>query len=171
MSSNLILPRHIGEQRNRAMKDPGIEVEARVEGKMQQPDEWFDGEKERIRKRIGWALDKFHMKLNRILVAVFIRPSELQFAGGGSLIMPESVTNEDIYQGTTGLILKLGPRCYEDSDMMTWTDEDKTKEGDWVMFRRADGGGIRLRLNGVDCILFENERGIKASIPRPDVVY
>ncbi len=171
MASNLILPAHIGNRRAQAMKDPGIQTEARVEGKMNQPDEWFDEEKERIRKRIGWALDKFSMKLNRVLVAVFIRPSEHQFAGGGSILMPESFTNEDLYQGTTGLVLKLGPRCYEDSDLMTWTEADKVAENDWVMFRRADGGGIRLRLNGVDCILFENEKGIKASLPRPDVVY
>ena len=89
MASNLILPAHIGNRRAQAMKDPGIQTEARVEGKMNQPDEWFDEEKERIRKRIGWALDKFSMKLNRVLVAVFIRPSEHQFAGGGSIMMPE----------------------------------------------------------------------------------
>jgi len=171
MSASLILPRHIGEQRQRALKDPGIVADPRVEGKMVQDDAWFEQEKTNIRNRIGWVLPKFQMKLNRILLAIFVRPSEMQIAGGKTLIMPDSVVNEDLYQGVTGLILKLGPRCYEDSDIMTWTPEDKCAVDDWVMFRRSDGGGIRLRLNGVDCILFENEKGIKAVVPRPDVVY
>lgn len=72
--------------------------------------------------------------------------------------------------GKTTLALEAS-RKLNANYLMTWTEADKVAENDWVMFRRADGGGIRLRLNGVDCILFENEKGIKASLPRPDVVY
>ena len=171
MSHSLIVPRHLAEARRAALNDPGVVTEARVAGRMRNSDEWFEAEKARIRQKCGWALDKFHLTLNRLLVAVFIRPEEMQLVGGETLIMPETVRNEDLYQGVAGLVLKLGPRAYENSDVLTWTDEDKCKVGDWVLMRRGDGGGFRVQLNGVDCVLFENEKGIKAVIPRPDVVY
>lgn len=171
MSHSLIVPRHIADAKLKARTDPGIEVKPRVEGAMHNSDEWFAAEKRRIREAAGWALDKFDMKLNRVLVAIFVRPKEMALAGGSSLIVPDTVLNEDLYQGVTGLVLKLGPRCFEDSDVMTWTEADRFKPDDWVLLRRGDGGGFRLRLNGVECIHFESERGIKAVIPRPDVVY
>ena len=171
MSHSLVLPRHVGEARQRALKDPGVEVNPRVEGKLARSDDWFEGQKALIRQQCGWALDKTRITLNRVLVAVFIRPDTHEIEGGGSIIMPDTVVKEDIYQGNSGLVLKLGPRCFEDSEIMTWTDDDKFAVGDWVLLRRGDGGGFRLRLNGVECIMFENEKGIKAVVPRPDVVY
>lgn len=171
MSHSLILPRHVGEarQRQRAVLRDGELKEAApyVEGRLDYPDEWFDAEKARIRARIGWLLDRFDMKLNGVLVALFMRPDTT----AGGIILTDETLKEDIYQGTTALVLKLGPRCFEDSEALTWTDSDRFKPDDWVLIRRSSAGGFRTRLNGVDCIHFENERGIKAVIPRPDLVF
>lgn len=165
-STKYALPRDIEEAKDeeRVMKH--------VEGRLSVKDAWFDGEKARIREQISERMLKdFHMTLNRILVAVFVRPDNTDPVRVRGIILPTSYTNEDLYQGVAGLVLKLGPRCYEDSDVMTWKPPDKMEEGDWVLIRRGDGGGFRVRLNGVDCILFDNERGLKARVQRPDCIF
>ena len=86
------------------------------------------------------------------------------------MIAIDTVRDEDVYQGTCGLVLKLGPRCFTSDAVLTWSDADKFAENDWIMYRRGDSNGFRLCLNGVDCIRFENERGIKMVVPRPDAV-
>lgn len=175
MSHSLILPAHVGRarmaERARGAIDPTVEAMPRVAGQMRNTDEWFEQWKADIRARIGWVLEKFDLKLNRILVAKFVRPEKMAMAGGSELIMPDTMVNEDLYQGVAGLVLKLGPRCYEDSDVMTWTEADKCAVGDWVLMRRSDGGGFSVQVNGVDCVVFNDERGIKAVVPRPDVIY
>ena len=171
MSHSLIVPRHLAEQRRAAMADPGVEVKQRPEGMLPFDDAWFEQEKARIIAECGAPLEKMRVTLNHVLVAIFRRPSTRPVEGGKSIILPDSYTDEDIYQGNAGLVIKLGGRCFEDSSTLTWTDADRFAVGDWVLFRRGDRGGFRLRVNGVECIHFEDERGVKAVVPRPDVIY
>lgn len=165
MSHSLILPKRVGEARQRQKAAAAV----MAPGRMHNSDDWFEDWKLDIRAQMGWALDKFDMQLNRVLVAIFKRPEEMALAGGGTLTIPEAVLREDDHQGVAGLVLKLGPRCFEDSDVMTWTDADRCKPNDWVLLRRSEG--FRVSINGVLCILFNDERGIKAVVPRPDVIY
>ena len=167
--SSLMVPRHIADARMRAKgMDPTADVvKPKAEGSLDFPDDWFNEEKGRIRERIGPVLDLVRLTLNQVLVAIFVRPE--MTAGGIKLV--DSFRNEDKYQGVTGLVLKLGPRCFEDSDVLTWTDADKFAVGDWVMFRRGASDGVALKLNGVDCFHFKNEQAIRMIIPRPDVVF
>jgi hypothetical protein len=69
------------------------------------------------------------------------------------------------------MVLKMGERCFEDSAVLTWSDADKFKEGDWVLFQRGAGGSFRTHVNGVECYHFSSPQGIKAVVPRPDLVY
>ncbi len=182
--SSLILPTHVGEarmqQRNleRAKQqraaalaaDPeaGIKPRVKVAADDAQADEFFASEKQRIRDQCGWVLDKVQLFLNAVLVAIYVRPEKMP---GSGIMLPFQTRDEDVYQGTCGIVLKLGPRCFEDSDTLTWTEADKFKVDDWVMFRRGDANGFRVSLNGVECIRFETERGIKMAVPRPDLVF
>lgn len=167
MSHSLIVPRHLAEQRRSALRDPGVEVNPRVQVNATYDDAFFDAEKVRIRERIGPVLGQVRVLLNHVLVYIYVRPDRT----AGGIINPNVVTEEDVYQGRVGLVLKCGPRCFEDSDKLTWTDADKFTEDDWVTFRRGDGNGTRVSINGVECISFENERAIKMVVPRPDLFY
>jgi hypothetical protein len=40
-----------------------------------------------------------------------------------------------------------------------------------VLFQRGAGGSFRTHVNGVECYHFSSPQGIKAVVPRPDLVY
>ena len=107
--------------------------------------------------------------MNRILLGVWVRSEKRKLKGGGTLIIPDAVINEDKWQGVTALVLKMGPHCYAPNSEIEWADEDRIDVGDWVLFRRGDG--FRLRLNGQECVMMESERGIKMVLPRPDMAF
>ena len=173
MSHSLILPQRIGQarhlerQREAALKDPGVEVNKRPVPTATYDDAFFEAEKARIRERVGPELARIRVTLNHVLVCIYVRPKET----ASKIVIPDSILDDDVYRGTAGLVLKLGPRCFEDSSVLTWTEADKFAEDDWVMFRRGDANGFRVSVNGVECISFENERGIKLIVPRPDLFY
>jgi co-chaperonin GroES (HSP10) len=105
--------------------------------------------------------------LNRILLAIYKAPEKTP----GGIIRPGMVQKEDIWQGNSGLVVKMGPHAYEQTDNMDyeWADDDRCHVGDWVMFRRADG--LRVNVNNRECLLLESEKGIKMVIPHPDIIW
>ncbi len=107
--------------------------------------------------------------LNRILLAIYVRPNTRKLANGSFLHLPDSAVDEDKWQGKSGLVVKLGPHAYAENPEIAFTDDDKCEMGDWVLFRQGDG--FKLSVNGVECVMLESERGVKAVIPRPDMVY
>jgi len=125
----------------------------------------FDKIKAEVFDKIGTeALNGVHVLMDRVLLAIFIRPPLR-----GSIIMPDKVRDEDIYQGNSGLVLKLGNRAYEDTDEVQWRPDDRARVGDWVLFHRSQG--FRMMLMGVECIMMEHVASIKAVLQYPDVVY
>lgn len=132
-------------------------------GFIENRDEYFHKDKAAIFDALG-DLSTVKVPLNRILVAIFMRPEKR-----GSIIVPESARNEDIYQGVAGLVVKMGEHCYEANDSIAFTDADRCEVGDWIMFRR--GECIRTRLWGRECVLLESERGVKMVLPFPDMVF
>lgn len=124
-----------------------------------------DPEKQIIFDALGDLAD-VRVPLNRILLAIYKAPEVTK----GGIIRPDIVKNEDVYQGVSALVVKLGPHCYEQSDNMdfTWQAEDRCEVGDWVMFRRGDG--FRVDVNDRECMLMDSEKGIKMILPRPDAV-
>lgn len=126
----------------------------------------FEIEKRKILDEIG-DLSDTKVPLNRILLAIYKAPEVTR----GGIIRPHVVRDEDVYQGVAALVLKKGPHAYEQTDNMDyqWGDEDVCLIGDWVMFRRGDG--LRVNVNGRECMLMESERGIKMVLPRPDMVF
>lgn len=63
--------------------------------------------KQEIIEAVG-NIDHVEVVGSQVLLGVYIRPSLKRVTGGGSIIMPQTVTDEDIWQGKTALLLKLG---------------------------------------------------------------
>lgn len=126
----------------------------------------MDDDKQTILNELG-DLDAIKLPLNQILVAIYKAPVRTK----GGIIRPDIVTREDVYQGTAGLVVKMGPHCYEQTREMDyeWVEADQCHVGDWIMFRRADG--IRVDVCGRECLLLHSERGVKMVLPRPDAVF
>ena len=125
----------------------------------------MDDDKQAIFDEVG-DLSAFKLPLNRLLLAIYKPPERTK----GGIIRPDIVRNEDVYQGVVGLVVKMGPHAYENSANMDflWDEGDVAHVGDWVMFRRAQG--LRVDVNGRECLIMEDERGIKMVLPRPDAV-
>ena len=124
----------------------------------------LDDDKRAIFDELG-DLSDVRLPLNRIMLAIWKAPERTR----GGIIRPDSVRDEDIYQGVVGLVVKMGPHAYESNDAIDWVADDCCAVGDWVMFRR--GEGFRVRVGKTECIVMESERGIKMVLPRPDLVY
>ncbi len=97
-----------------------------------------------------------------VLIAIFVRPNKTS----GGIELPDSYRDEDIFQGKTGLIIKMGPEAFADDDTHNWPV--KPKVGDWVAYRVSDGWPFYI--GNQPCRLV-NERGIRLLLNRPDVVY
>lgn len=123
-------------------------------------------EKQVIFDELG-PLDSIKVPLNQILLAIYKPPETTR----GGIIRPSIVRDEDVYQGISALVIKMGPHAYEQSTTMDyeWTEGDICAVGDWVMFRR--GEGFRVNINGRECMLMNSEHGIKLVLPRPDMVF
>ena len=143
------------------VKAPARESEAL--GFVRDPDAFFDKMKNDMFAQVG-DLSHIQVPLNRILVMVWVRP-EMR----GSIILTAKTRDEDVYQGVSGLVLKLGPHCYEPNDQIEFRDEDRCRVGDWVMYRR--GEGFRLRLWKQECVMLHDERSIKMILRHPDAVF
>lgn len=139
--------------------------ESRRLGKVQDPEALFAEEKRRIWAKLG-DISGLRVPLNRILIAVWVPDADRKV---GSLLLPDVAREEDKWQGKAGLVVKMGPRCYEDNEAMTFLPEDKCQVGDWVLFRKGDGH--TLELWHAYCVMLESERGIKMILDRPDAVF
>ena len=102
-----------------------------------------------VLKELG-DLSRFRLNGNRVLVATYIQPKRSR----GGIIFTDNQTEESIYQGKVGYIIKKGP--------LAFVDDDKTKfmgftpdVGDWV-FYRPSLAIMQLRYAGFDCRVFSD---------------
>jgi hypothetical protein len=116
---------------------------------------------------LSWVGDLSGNQLvgDRVLVATYARPEKI-----GSIIMPDSIQQEDEYQGCIGLLLACGPSAfvYDGAYRLLEPDPLETKEeyeerrlknvpqpGDWVAYRPADGHSITI--GQAACRIFKSE--------------
>ncbi len=85
-------------------------------------------------------LSNYEVFHNQILVAVYVRPEKTS----GGIIRPGSNVQEDEYQGKVGLVVKIGPTAFLDSDDETFQGQN-VQIGDWVVFRVGDGWQLTIR--------------------------
>lgn len=153
------------------MSKPILTSVKSVAGAIENPETYFGAEKVDLLKRLG-ATDTLKPTLNRVWIAIWKRPSAktIQCNDGsiGKLLLTDETRDEDIYQGNSGLVVKLGPMAFK-SDAMTNFEGSDVKVGDWVLYNRQ-AAGLRFKHNGVHCIMLEREDPIKAVLTRPDLV-
>ena len=116
--------------------------------------------KQELRDKVGNAIDGVELFGVRTLVAIYKSPEKT----AGGIIKPDSLRQEDVYQGKVGLILKNGPLAFTDPNFVA----SKAEEGTWVWFRASNG--LHLQLNKVDCRILE-DINILGKVDSPDMIW
>jgi hypothetical protein len=116
--------------------------------------------KQGILTALGDHLDDIEVMLNMVLVAVYIRPETT----AGGIIRPGENLAEDIWQGKSGLVVKLGPQAFRHPDF----EGQEVEVGDWCAFRINDAW--QLFVNDVPCRLVE-DAAIKLRLAVPSRVF
>ena len=104
-------------------------------------------------------VELFH---NQVLLATYLRPTKTK----SGLILTDSHVDEDKYQSKVGLLVKKGPKAFEQDG--TWFEGMEFHEHDWLIFRPSDGWSITV--NNVLCRIFD-DINIKGRVQDPDAVY
>jgi hypothetical protein len=87
---------------------------------------------------------------NRVLVGIYIEPSKK-----GNLWLGKETLKESVYQGTVGMVLKMGPQAFKDDpDNKISFHGETVSDGDYVAFRAGDAK--RCQINGLDCRFVED---------------
>lgn len=129
-----------------------------------------DDPKKTILEEVG-DISLFELYNVQVLVGVYQRPEKTK----GGIILTQNYRDEDNYQGKVGLILKIGPKAFDET-AVEWFDGKKLAVGDWVVFRPSDGwactitGAGSKEGKGKLCRII-NDTLIKARIPHPDMVW
>lgn len=99
----------------------------------------------------------------QVLVGTYIRPQKTR----GGIILTDKIRDEDLYQGKTGLVLKVAPGAFVDGGPDTKFNGFKAEVGDWVFYRVSDG--FSLTINGHHCRIIEDVH-VRGRLPNPDMV-
>lgn len=95
-------------------------------------------------------LSKIKVMGNRVLVGIYIEPSKR-----GSVFIGKETQKESVFQGTVGLVLKMGPQAFQDDpDNKISFHGESVGQGDYVAFRAGDAK--RCQINGLDCRFVED---------------
>jgi len=122
-------------------------------------------------EQIGY-IDDFEVFYNKMLVGVYMRPEgmkKIKRADGtaGQLILPDSIRDEDRYQGKVGLVLKLGPTAFLDDGSAKFHGQ-VASVGSWVVFRPS--AGLKMEINRTLCVILQDVQ-VELTIPSPDAVF
>lgn len=104
--------------------------------------------------------DIFH---NQILVAVYVRPN----ITAGGILLTDNTLKEDEYQGKVGLVVKVGPTAFLDSQEDDFQGQ-QVFPGDWVVFRTGDGWALTIR--DTACRIL-TDRTIRMRIKEPGDIF
>lgn len=118
---------------------------------------------------LGGNVDELELAPAKVLIAIYERP---EMTAGG-IHLPGKTRGEDVYQGKVGLIIKMGPNCFEDDAIHTFGGFSP-KIGDWVLFTAAEGRQLGLPsatvTTGTPCRIFE-DTAILGKISSPDYIF
>lgn len=132
-------------------------------GKLREIAEAVGDPKQVIFKAVGDLSDEVVLH-SQVLVAV--RPGS-QYHPGTKILRTDRSLQEDQFQGTTGLVVKVGPGAFVDAPGAQFHGQ-KVEVGDWVLFRPSDG--LQLMIREVPCRLFEDVH-IKMKVNDPDIYW
>ncbi len=113
-------------------------------------------------------LDAVTVEHNNVLIACYIGPERIT---GSSLLRTQNQVKEDEYQGKVGLVLKVGPLAYVDSDVTKFRGATLAP-GEWVLTQPTAGWQIKLggMLGGVLCKIVQ-DTSIKGRVADPETVF
>jgi len=109
------------------------------------------------------GIEKEYVLGDRVIVATFARPAKTS----GGIILTDNVRQEDIYQGSCGLLIAKGETSflYDGSYKFEGTPP---KLHDWVIYTPADGRSISY--NKASCRILRSE-SIIAVTKKPEAWY
>lgn len=100
----------------------------------------------------------------QVLVAMF---AGSKYHPGTTLLRTDRDLMEQKFQGSVGMVVKMGPGAYKDDKMAQFYGV-KLEVGDWVLFRQSDG--LPLNIREVPCVLFEDVN-IKMRVSDPSIYW
>ena len=106
-------------------------------------------ESAKLPKPTGW----------RILILPFKMPEKTK----GGIIFGQDTLEKQQVGSTCGLVLEMGPDCYNDKDR--YPEGPRCKKGDWVIFARY--AGSRIQIDGGEVRLL-NDDEVLAKIDNPE---
>lgn len=121
-----------------------------------------DDPKSKILSDIG-DLSSIELFNNDILVAVYIRPAKTK----SGIYLSDQYVSEDQFQSKVGLLLKTGPKAFEENDE-GWFEGDKFNLNNWLVFRPSDGWNINI--HGVLCRVLKDGQ-VRMRVQKPDEVW
>ena len=132
-----------------------------VPAKLRQMSEATDP-KRAIMDAIGDATDKIRVPGGWVLVGTYIPPGK----SAGGILFSDRTRDEALWQGSLGLVLKLGTTAFQDDDVHKFHEDDKATPGDWVLFRFSSAW--EQHLNGVS-VRFVPDTEIKGITSDPSI--
>jgi hypothetical protein len=124
-----------------------------------------DDPKQAIIDKIG-DLSEYDVATGEVLLAIYQRPE----MSAGGIIMTANTLKEDLYQGKSHLVVKIGPGCdFFGLDVQLH---------DWVVVRPSDGWALDVntkpdtldRKDFVPCRMVQGKY-IRGKIPHPQAVW
>jgi co-chaperonin GroES (HSP10) len=115
--------------------------------------------------RCAWAkqVTVFH---NWVITATYFLPHKIG-SGKVTLILPDSVHDEALYQGKVGVVIAKGPLAFRDDDHIKFYDQT-VEIGDWVVFDIMEGR--QFTMDRIHCRRLKDTQ-IVMRIPDPRLVY
>jgi hypothetical protein len=113
-------------------------------------------------------IDAYHPSFRLVLVATYVRSN---MSKGGIILGGDNTLGENRFQGKVGLVLKLGPGCFEHPQFGGF----KVEPGDWVHYRTSDADEFFFvdedtGLDGASVRLVDDTL-IKAKVDDPQKVF
>jgi co-chaperonin GroES (HSP10) len=108
-------------------------------------------------------VDKIDVTFSQILIGIYKRPEKTK----SGIILTDDTRAEDEFQGKVGLVVKVGPMAYRDTDDVQF-EGFKVKVGDWVVIRASDGWPLKI---GKTLCRMIPDTGVRIVIPEPDLIW
>lgn len=107
-------------------------------------------------------ISDFEIANNQVLLAVYERPEKTK----GGFILTDKTLGEDKYQSKVGLIVKMGPDAFVETEK--WHFNLRFSMNDWAVFRPSDGWTVTV--NGKICRMFD-DTDLKGRVSHPDMIW
>src|ERR1700675_790738 len=114
-----------------------------------------------ILKKVG-DLSAVTVMYNMVLLASYIKPERTK----GGIIRIDQSREEDVYQGKTGMVLKLGQEAFKD-DGDTKFYGQKAEAGEWVVFKLGDAW--KIQVGDWPCLMIRDS-AIKMKVTDPSII-